>query len=493
MTALGFIIITILFILLMVIISLVVRKSSTTSMQQFGKAKNRFGLFVISVVCMGSWVGSGGLIGLSNSAYTDGIGVYWEYAMAYIALVPWMFLYVRRIKILDVLTTPDFFALRYSKYKEVIRYPSTIALLARTASVLGMQLSALAFLFTTFLGWERWQGVVVAVIMVFAYTIISGLVSIMVTNTIQSILQTIAPFAVAFFAIAAAGGWDQVQQGYEAIGEPQNLSLFYGVDWGNDVFYYFISVGLFFFIGDQSDWQRVNAASSAKTARNGFLIGTIIVLPILVLPCIGGAVARQILPEGVETNQIYFEVLKIAPPAVGTLLLVGALATILSCVSAYLFAGGTQISNDIIIKWKTRNGESLDEKQKIFYTRLGIGIHAVIGIAFALWISGILSLFMTGLVIAAAGLLVPYFFAWHSRWMNTEGAFAGIIAGSGLAFTWFVLGSPFGIDPVWLGIPASFVACVVVRLITPPPTEQEINSTHYYSEKFKLDKASNGK
>jgi Na+/proline symporter len=211
MTALGFIIITILFILLMVIISLVVRKSSTTSMQQFGKAKNRFGLFVISVVCMGSWVGSGGLIGLSNSAFTDGIGVYWEYAMAYIALVPWMFLYVRRIKILDVLTTPDFFALRYSKYKEVIRYPSTIALLARTASVLGMQLSALAFLMTSFLDWSRAQCVVMAVVIVLIYTAISGFLSVMVTNTLQSALQTIAPFAVAIFAISMAGGWEHVK------------------------------------------------------------------------------------------------------------------------------------------------------------------------------------------------------------------------------------------------------------------------------------------
>ena len=174
MTTPIFLIVTCLYVLLLFVISMAVRKSSTASMRSYGKANSRFGTIVITLVCMGSWVGSGGLVGLSNSAYSDGIGVYWEYAMAYIALVPWMFLYVRRIKILDVLTVPDFFAMRYNKYNEMVRYPSTICLLARTASVLGMQLSALAFLMTSFLDWSRAQCVVMAVIIVLIYTAISG-------------------------------------------------------------------------------------------------------------------------------------------------------------------------------------------------------------------------------------------------------------------------------------------------------------------------------
>jgi len=350
-----------------------------------------------------------------------------------------------------------------------------------------MQLSALAFLLTSFLGWSRPQGVIMAVVIVLIYTAISGFLSVMVTNTLQSVLQTIAPFAVAFFAISAAGGWDQVRTLYEAAGEAYKLSLFYGVDWFNDIIYYFISIGLFFFIGDQADWQRVNAATNVKTARNGFIFGTIVVLPILVLPCIGGAVAKLILADDINPSHIYFEVLKYAPLPVAVLLLIGALATIMSTVSTYLFAGGTNISNDIIIKWKESHGQVLDDRQKIFWTRIGIVVHALVGIAFALWISGILSLFMTGLVLAAAGLLVPYFFAWHSKWMNTEGAIAGMIVGIGLGFTWMLLGDPFGIDAVFVGIPANLITCVVVRLMTAPPTGEEVNSTFYNSPKFKTE------
>ena len=487
MTIPIFFTVAILYILLMLGISMAVRKTSVSSMRQYGKASNRFGTIVITLVCMGSWVGSGGLVGLSNSAFASGIGVYWEYAMSYLALVPWMFLYLRRIKVLDVLTVPDFFAMRYNKHNEFIRYPATIGMLARTSSVLAMQLSALAFLLSAFLGWSRPQGVITAVIIVLAYTAISGFLSVMVTNTLQSILQTIAPFGLAIFTIYAAGGWTHVNSLYEAAGEAYKLSLFYGVDWYNDIIYYFISIGLFFFIGDQADWQRVNAASDAKKARNGFIFGTIVVLPILVLPPLGGAVAKLILPVDVNPSHIYFEALKLAPMPIAVLLLIGALATIMSTVSTYLFAGGTNISNDIIIKWKESHGQALNDQQKIFWTRIGIAIHALVGIAFALWISGILSLFMTGLVLAAAGLLVPYFFAWHSKWMNTEGAIAGMIVGIGLGFTWMILGDPLGIDAVFVGIPANLITCIVVRLLTAPPTEEEVNSTFYNSPKFKLE------
>ena len=71
--------------------------------------------------------------------------------------------------------------------------------------------------------------------------------------------------------------------------------------------------------------------------------------------------------------------------------------------------------------------------------------------------------------------------------MNTEGAFASLIIGGGLAFVWKIMGDPYGIDATWVAIPVSFIASTIVRLITAPPGD-EIEKTYYYTDQFKLSK-----
>ena len=75
----------------MIVIGFVLRKQANKSMEDYVLASNRFGLLVVSIVSIGSWVGSGGLLGLSTGGYTEGVMGYWEYAMGYICILPFVF------------------------------------------------------------------------------------------------------------------------------------------------------------------------------------------------------------------------------------------------------------------------------------------------------------------------------------------------------------------------------------------------------------------
>jgi len=484
-----FSIVFICYILLLIGLSFILKSKAVQDMEQFGKAGSRFGHIVITIVCIGSWVGSGGLVGLTNWSYEWGVGQWWSYSFIFIGMFPWMFLYIRRIKILNLNSIPDFYALRYPKYNGVIKYPTAILLLIRNATILSMQLNAMALLFSVFLGWNHLFGVCVAAVIVMVYVSISGFLSVMVTNTFQSVLQTIAPFAVTVFVLYLAGGFDNVVDYYAANDNLNALHMLKGVDWYYEVWYYFVTTGLFFvFICDQGDWQRINAAKDWKSARDGFIIGLILVLPMLIIPCYAGAAARLILPEGTPYNNVFFEIIKIAPLPLGILLICCLMATILSCVSAYLFAGGTNISNDIIFDIVERRKKTkLTDQAKIFYTRVGIVLCTLVSILICSQIEGILDVMYFGLTIVCGGMLWPYIFAWHSKNMNTEGAIAGLVIGGGLAFVWKVLGDPFGIDAVWVSLPVSLLACLAVRAITPTPGE-EVQKTYYNAEQFRLDK-----
>lgn len=489
MTPTLFTVVFICYILLLIALSFVLKSKAVKDMDQFGKAGSSFGVIIITIVCIGSWVGSGGLVGLTNWSYEWGVGQWWSYSFIFICMFPWMFLYIRRIKILNLNSIPDFYALRYPKYNGVVKYPTAILLLIRNATILSMQLNAMALLFSVFLGWEHFFGVCVAAVIVMVYVSISGFLSVMVTNTFQSILQTIAPFAVTIFVMSLAGGFGNVQNYYAAADNMDALSMLKGVDWYHEVWYYFVTTGVFFiFISDQGDWQRVNAAKDWKSARDGFVIGLILVLPMLIMPCYAGAAARLILPEGTPYNNVFFEIIKLAPIPLGILLICCLMATILSCVSSYLFAGGTNISNDIIFDIvERRNKTKLSDKSKIFYTRVGVVLCSIVSIIICSQIEGILDVMYFGLTIVCGGMLWPYIFAWHSKRMNTEGAIAGLVIGGGLALVWKVLGDPLGIDAVWVSLPVSLLACLAVCVLTPAPGV-EVQNTYYYAEQFKVVK-----
>ncbi|MDR0424967.1 MAG: sodium:solute symporter family protein [Clostridiales Family XIII bacterium] len=469
----------------MIGIGFALRKQASKSMDDFGIASNRFGSAVLAIVSIGAWVGSAGLIGLTSSGYTDGVMGYWEYAMGYISMLPFVFLFVTRIKFLKLFTIPDFFALRYSKYGEAIRYPTGVLYMVRNATILGMQLNALSFLFTAFFDMDHAFGVFLAAGIVVFYTAMSGFLSVMITNVIQSAFQTLAPFVALFFVLRLAGGWDNIAGYYADLNISGNLSLFNSLEWVGAVVYYAFTVGLFFIIADQGDWQRIGAAKNAKVARNSLLVGTIAVLPILVLPCYVGAGARYVMGEGVTPNLVFYELIKLGSPLIAALLLVGALSTIMSCTSTYLFAGGMNISHDLIVPLIKARGQAVDDKKEIFYSRIGVALCCGVGILFALRVQGLIALWSAGLSICASGLVVPFVFAWFNKKSNTESALAGMIAGGVVAFVWTMLGNPFGLDPIWIGLPVSIIACAIVPLFTPKPSASEVEATYYFSEKFK--------
>ncbi|MDR1136149.1 MAG: sodium:solute symporter family protein [Clostridiales Family XIII bacterium] len=469
----------------MIGIGVALQKQANKSMDDFGIASNRFGATVLAIVSIGAWVGSGGLIGLASSGYSDGVMGYWEYAMGYISMLPFIFLFVTRIKFLKLFTIPDFFALRYSKYGEAIRYPTGVIYMVRNATVLGMQLNALAFLFTAFFELDHVLGVLLASAIVVIYTAMSGFLSVMITNVIQSIFQTITPFVAFFFIIKLAGGWSNISEYYMDIDLSGNLSLFNNLDWIGAVIYYAFTVGLFYIIADQGDWQRIGAAKNAKIARNSLLFGTIAVLPILILPCYIGAGARFVMGEGIAPNLVFYELIKLGGPVMSAVLLVGALSTIMSCTSTYLFAGGMNLSHDVIVQFLKSRGKTIDDKKEIFYSKVGIALCCGVGILFALKVQGLIALWSAGLSICASGLIVPFLFAWFNKKSNTESALAGMIAGGIVAFVWTMLDNPFGLDPIWIGLPVSIIACTITPLFTPKPSEQEVEATYYFNDKFK--------
>ena len=474
--------------LLMIAIGIFTKRNAEKDYASFGVARGKFGVIAITMVTIGAWVGGGGLIGLSTYCYEGGLSEYWTYAMAYLGGIPWVLLFAKRIKAMELYTAPDLLCLRFPEYKQAIRYPSAFLYLLRNATLLAMQLNALAFLFAAFFGWSHGYGVIIGAAIIILYTAISGFMSVVLTGLIQSVLQTIAPILALVIVLQAVGGWEQVELHYSNLGVPEYASLFGGMSAGAFSKYFFIelfTVGLFYMIGDQFDYQRVGAAKNAKVAQKSLLLGILLATPFLILPSLMGMAAGLYLPEGFETNLLFYEITKIVPVWAGVLLLIGALSTIMSATSAYLFGAAMNASHDILLNILRNSGKTISDAKKIWLSRLGVLIAGIIGIIFAILVPGIISVWLTGLYICTGGLFLPFMACWFSRKMNTAGAIAGIIAGSVVSFVWMLAENPLGLHCIFAGIISSLIAMIVVRALTKAPKPEDVYETYYFSGKFK--------
>ena len=95
-----------------------------------------------------------------------------------------VFLFVTRIRKLQVTGIADMLALRFPDYGEVIRIPAAVGLVVRNVTVLGMNFAAMSLLFTFYTGIDQKLATLISLSVVLIYTISSGLWGVVVTDVL---------------------------------------------------------------------------------------------------------------------------------------------------------------------------------------------------------------------------------------------------------------------------------------------------------------------
>ena len=200
-------------------------------------------------------------------------------------------------------------------------------------------------------------------------------------------------------------------------------------------------------------------------------------------------------PEsGESANEVYVDrdIMVLANPEIANLpgwvialVAAGGLAAALSTAAGLLLVISSSVSHDLL---KQVFRPNISEKGELLAARLAataaIVVAGYLGIYPPGWVAQVVA-FAFGL--AAASLFPAIFLGIFTRWMNREGAIAGMIAGLGFTFlyiAYFKLWNPaanveanwlFGISPEGIGaigMVLNFaVAAVVAKLTAKPPAE----------------------
>ncbi len=415
------------YLIVLFILSAFLIRKALVSYEDYSYCGRSLGIGFVFFTYLGTWIGGGTIIGLVGRSHDFGASQYWIIAMSCIVELFFAFFLIDRIRGKNYRSITDFFAAGFPDHGGIIRIPAAAALLIRNVTMIAMQFSALSYLITITFGIGRSLALIMIFIVIIAYTVLSGLWGVALTDVFQGILQTFSIIALIIVTLRSAGGIESVEEYYANAGNSDNLSLFSTNMHWYEMLFYIIAFGLFFLMNDQANWERIYASKGSRTAKWGFMLPLIITLGSLVLIAYLG-VFQKVITGNVEDFQtiLYSFLLQRGGSILAVVIVVGLIAAIMSSADSFLLASGVLVTEDIIKAFIVKDAS---DRELIFFTRIFVVVTGAIAFAFAINIRDILSLWLTGIGLTSIVLLPGYFLGWTRRRPSTDRVLAGMAVG----------------------------------------------------------------
>lgn len=301
------------------------------------------------------------------------------------------------------------------------------------------------------------------------YVVIGGYMAVVWTDSIQAIILFVGFILMAILAVSQVGSFSEL-----LAAQPEANISFLSIDKIGVIpalsLAVVVGVGV---MATPSFRQRIYSAKSVSTVKKSFITSGVLYLLFSFIPAVIGMAAFAIT-DGLENRNYAFPYLaiEVLPLYLGMVVLIAGLSATMSSASSDAIAGVTILLRDISVAVTGR----VPPKEKMIYLSR-VALVSVIGLAllFALvsddiigYITKMISTVMSGMFVC--GVLGRF---WQR--FNAAGAFAALIAGSGISILLLVQSDwlSFWGNPILPSVLGAFVSGVVVSLLTP---ESEVSA-----------------
>ncbi len=166
------------------------------------------------------------------------------------------------------------------------------------------------------------------------------------------------------------------------------------------------------------------------------------------------------------------------PAVLGAMLLGAVFAKVISTASNYLFSPATNLINDVFVRYIAPDASN---KRVLIVSRLAVVLLGCWALYQAIYAQSILQKMLWAYTIYSAALTPVVLAAFYSKRVTAWGAVAAIAAGTVVTLAWDVPGvkSIFpaaiaGRDAIFPALLVAVVAMIVVSLLTPKPTLEQL-------------------
>lgn len=437
------------------------------------------------------------LMGLPGLAYLSGVAdVGWTIVgLAAGTYLNWFFT-SRRLRrythTLDAITIPEFFSKRFHDKRNILSLIAAVIIIVFFIPYTASGFAACGKLFASLFGVNYVGSMVVSAIVIVGYTAAGGFLAASITDFIQSIIMTIAIFAILAFATATAGGIGAVVDNVKSMSGYLSLTNSYDPATNTSTPYNLLHIittvswGLGYF-GMPHILLRFMAINDEKNLKLSRRVASIwVVIAMAVALCIGVA-GRALSASGIIDTLVNTDsetvIIKVAhllssygilPALFAGLVLSGILASTMSTADSQLLAAASSVSQNIL---QEKLKLKLSAKQSMIAARVTVIAIAILGVIIARdpesSVFGIVSFAWAGFGASFGPIVICSLF-----WKRTtlSGAICGMVTGGVMVFVWKYLIKPIGgIFGVYELLPAflvSIAVIVVVSLISKKPSDE---------------------
>ncbi|MEZ2347114.1 sodium:solute symporter [Terriglobus sp. RCC_193] len=434
---------------------------------------------VLVFTLLSSWIGSGSLLGGAENAYRHGFAALWQGGGGWAGLALIFFIAPRARKFAKF-TIPDLLEARYNQTARVL---GVIAVLFTYTAITSYQLigggDILHLIFPDRVSAVMGRYIIAGFVIIF--TAIAGMGSVAYMDVVIGSLATVTILVSLPILIHLTGGWHAVHAALPAthfmvlgdITPVQAVELFLPT--------------CLLMLGNQSMYQKFFSAKSERDARNavvGWVIGTVILeTAIVALALVGSAM----FPTG-EVSQHPREILAYVAmnglrgnamlEFLGALMMGAIFAKIISTANNYLFSPATNLVNDVFVRYVR---PTAGDREVLLVSRLMVVLLGVWALWQSLGTESVLKKSLYAYTIYSAALTPVILAAFFWKRATAAGAVTSIALGTVVTVGWdsawvhrvfpAVIAERDAILPALL---VSLLALLIVSLMTPKPTEEQL-------------------
>lgn len=443
--------ITVAYLLGMLLVGYLVGKLQIKNSEDYMIAGRRMGLFMVACSLSANNVGGGSTTGLAARAFSGwGMSAAWYVLAAAVAMIPLSY-FAPKIRKTMAVTIPEVLDRRYGALSATLTAVLNIAsLFCLTSS----QVMASGSVVASLTGLPLNICILIAGIVVIAYTTMGGLIADTITDTVQYIIIFIGLGIAVPFVINGVGGWEFVASKLP----PVELD-FFKVGWVTIlglIFNYFCT-----FMSGPEMVSRFESAKDEKTATGAAWLSGVMMASIAFFPTLIGLAALAVNPGldgGKGTTALMATTSQYAPPVVTGLLAAAIISATMSSADSNLLCASTMFVRDIYQKFINPR---IEDKKIIFLTRasnvvicLGSMLIAMLGVS-------LVTMNLFAFALRAAGPFAAYALGLACPGATRNTGIMSIIVGSIAAVVWQLLKEPFGILAVVFGCALGTVAFLI--------------------------------
>lgn len=370
-------------------------------------------------------------------------------------------LIISRFRDLKLMTVPEYFEVKYSQGLRIVT-----GILVAVGGILNMgvflMIEGKFLMIVSGIDSKYLVTVMTGILLLeLVYTVLGGMVSVVITDFLQYVLLSIATILVSVYAVSTAG-WQNITDKVTTVMGESGWNPLENPRFG----WTFLAWQVLLWFAVTTCWQttamRMFATNSASTAKRVMTWTGVIFLGRGMLPMLWGICALTLFgtgalgPDGSPAPVVNGQVVEpieampamiaqLLGPGVKGLVVAGMLAATMSVNSSYLLGWSSVLSQDVIIPIRSKLGlGALDSKAQILVNRLAnVGVSLFVmywGLHYQLSGAAYLYLNITGTIFLSGAFVSVIGGLYWSR-ASLAGGYAAMLAGAaGAIIPFFFLG-----------------------------------------------------